>query len=257
MDSKDQEHKEEKKENVELKEENKVSSSNENESHKKENEVKNQDKKNIKLPVFAVIIGVVVIIAVILTLFFVFHVGKTAQITSFTPINSFSPSFLSNIFGGNWTTVANKSANSTVIKQDASQFPPGTLGAAIEQFIPSSELSLIAANNTANVTEFSSEVFYLNSSNSVSPLLSQMNSSVDTLLASNQNNTKIESNYSVIGSSKMIYINIIENYNTSNKTRSSELYIGNGKDFVIDSINNGNITYNQAKSLATYPFSKQ
>jgi hypothetical protein len=84
-----------------------------------------------------------------------------------------------------------------------------------------------------------------------------MNSSVDTLLASNQNNTKIESNYSVIGSSKMIYINIIENYNTSNKTRSSELYIGNGKDFVIDSINNGNITYNQAKSLATYPFSKQ
>ncbi len=222
------------------------------ESKKPETKAKN----SIKLPFLGLAIVAVIIVVVAVLFIFVLHTGKAANVSSvsYTPVNLFTSTSMSSLMGGNWTLYANETANSSVISADSSSFPPGTVSAALQEFLPSSEISAIASNSTSNKSSiyyFSSEVFYLNSTASTSSVLSTVNGLVSSELS---NQTALKSNTSSIGSSTLVYLTgSIKSTNTTNKV--SYAYIFNGKTFIIDVMDNSNFNYSQAKELAAYPFS--
>lgn len=204
-------------------------------------------KKTFKFPLLA-LVPVVIIISVLVILFvFVLHSGKAAVSPSYIPVNSLSTAQVSSFLGGNWTLLYNTTENSTVIKSNPSYFPPGTIAADIEEFIPSSKVSAVHSNLTANISVFSSEVFYMNSSVSSSSVFSE----VSSLLGSEyHNSTIIKFNSSTVGGSKLFYVNGV-----INSTALSFAYISNGKYFIIDTSHKANFSYEQAGNLAVYPFS--
>ena len=234
--------------------ENKDTAKKENESnpvHVEKAETSNNPKKGIKLPLVVIIPVIIIIVVVAVLLVFILHVGNASSV-AYTPISPFSSSSLSSILGGNWTLINNETANSSIIKADASSFPSGTVSAVIQEFIPASELSALSSNSTSNISSFSSEVFYINSSSRAS---SAFNGAAASLGASLKNDTSLKYNESTVGSSDMVYIDGTINSTNTTKTKISQLYILNGKDIILDTAQNYNFSYKQAEVFATYPFS--
>jgi len=219
--------------------------------HVEKTEASQNPKKGIKLPLVVIIPVIIIIVVVAVLLVFILHVGNASSV-AYTPISPFSSSSLSSILGGNWTLINNETANSSIIKADASSFPSGTVSAAIQEFIPASELSALSSNSTSNVSSFSSEVFYINSSSLASTVF---NEAIASLGASLKNDTSLKYNESTVGNSAIVYIDGKVNRTNTTKTRISQLYILNGKDIILDTTQNYNFSYKQAEIFATYPFS--
>ncbi len=211
-------------------------------------------KKSVKLPLIIIVPAVIVIAVVVVLSIFVLHLGSSAPSVSYTPVTAFSPSSLASIIGGNWTLAYNKTVNSTFVKAQATSFPPGTISANVQEFIPSSEISALKSNSTSKGPSqaFSSDVFYLNSSSSAKLVFSYIQQSVS---AQYGNNTGIKFNTSSVGSSSMVYVNGLLNATNNTPEKISYAYIVNGKDFILDTAINSSFTYKNAESMATYPFS--
>jgi hypothetical protein len=220
--------------------------------HVEKAEASQNPKKGIKLPLMVIIPVIIVIVVLAVLLVFILHVGNASSSVAYTPVNAFSSSSLSSVLGGNWTLINNETANSSIIKADASSFPSGTVSAAIQEFIPASELSALSSNSTSNVSSFSSEVFYINSSSLASTVF---NEAIASLGASLKNDTSLKYNESTVGNSAIVYIDGKVNRTNTTKTRISQLYILNGKDIILDTTQNYNFSYKQAEIFATYPFS--
>lgn len=210
-------------------------------------------KKSIKFSPFAIIPVVIVIVAVAVLFIFVLHPGKANPSVSYTPINIFSQSGLSSIIGGNWTIIYNTTINSTTVDAHTTSFPPGTISAAAQEFVPYSEASLLNSNSTTNRSPsvFSSEVFYINSSSLAASLFSRAESTVRLQFS---NDTKINFNISSVGNSNMVYVTGRANVTNTTMENVSYVYISNGKDLIVDTLQNGSFSYGQAKNLATFPF---
>lgn len=220
--------------------------------HVEKAETSQNPKKSIKLPLMVIIPVIVVIVVVAVLLVFILHVGKSSPAAAYTPVSSFSASSLSSVLGGNWTLINNETANSSTIKADPSSFPSGTVSAAIQEFIPTSELSALSSNSTTNISSFSSEVFYINSSSLASTVF---NEAAASLSASLKNDTLLKYNESTVGNSAIVYIDGKINRTNTTKTQISQLYILNGKDIILDTTQNYNFSYKQAEIFAAYPFS--
>ncbi|MGC8533862.1 MAG: hypothetical protein ACP5MV_04535 [Candidatus Parvarchaeum sp.] len=260
------------KQNLDLKEETKKSNQDPEESKKTvESESKDtanlsgssaaeqepKGKKPVKIPVKIIVPAVIVIAAVIIIAIFLIHPSGKAAISSisYTPINYISNSALNSMIGGNWSLVYNQTANSTVIKnyQGTGQFPAGTVAAAVQEFIPFSEVSKITANTSkANLTSFISTVYYINSSSEASSIFTGAEAGITSRYA---NDSRLKVNTSNIGSSSMIYINGQLNSTNSSLENVTDIYLLNGKSLVLVSSFNKNIGYAQAKSIASYLFS--
>ena len=212
------------------------------------------NKKSGRIP-FMVIMPAVVIVVIVAVLFiFGFHAKSSVPAVSYTPITSFSSSSLSSIISGNWSLILNETANSTVINKYAGtgNFPQGTVAATIQEFVPYSEVSDIAANNSANISDFVSTVYYLNSSSAASSLLNEIKGVTGSEYS---NDSKANYNVSSIGSASMVYISGRLNSSNSSTENATELYLMSGKTLVIASLSNQNIDYLQAENIVTYLFS--
>ena len=218
-------------------------------------EGKPKSKQSFKMPIKVILPAVIIVIAVILIAVFLFHpANKTAAVVSYSPINSLSNSGLDSIIGGNWTLVNNETINSTIVNEYASTgyFPPGTVAATLEEFAPSSEIPEIEANKTANVSLFETNVYYLNSSSETVSIFNEVKSELSREYA---NDSKIKYNSSTINNSSIIYINGKLNSSNSSLENVTELYLANGKSFVVADISNGNLDYSQAKGIVNSLFS--
>ena len=69
------------------------------------------------------------------------------------------------------------------------------------------------------------------------------------------NDSKIKYNSSTINNSSIIYINGKLNSSNSSLENVTELYLANGKSFVLADISNGNLDYSQAKNIVNSLFS--
>ncbi len=220
-------------------------------------EQKPRNGKPFKIPVKIIVPAVIVIIAVIAIAIFIIHpAGKTTVNTvSYTPVNYLSNSGLTSIIGGNWSLIYNATANSTVINKYAGtgSFPSGTVAAAIQEFVPYSEVSKIASNSSAkNISYFTATVYYLNSSFTASSLFGEISGVIGSQYA---NHSKVAYNLSSIGNASMIYINGRLNSSNSSTENATELYLVNGKSVVVATLSNDNMDYRQAKNITTYLFS--
>ncbi|MCW1295709.1 MAG: hypothetical protein OH338_01295 [Candidatus Parvarchaeota archaeon] len=220
-------------------------------------ENKSKGKNPVKIPIKIIVPAVIIIVAVIVIAIFLIHpLGKTSvSSVGYTPITYLSSPSLNSIIGGNWSLVYNQTANSTVVKAYAGtgQFPAGTVAAAVQEFIPSSEIAQISTNKSKNnITTLISTAYYINSSSEASTIFT----SAETGIASEYaNDSRLKFNTSTIGSSSMIYINGQLNSTNSSLENVTELYLLNGKSLVVVSSLNKEIGYKQAKSIVSYMFS--
>ena len=175
-------------------------------------------------------------------------------LSCYTPINYLSNSGLDSVIGGNWSLVLNQTANSTVISEYAGtgDFPQGTVAAAIQEFVPYSEISQLNANSSSNVSDFVSTVYYLNSSSGASALFNEIEGITGPQYT---NDSKAKYNLSTIGNTSMIYVNGILNSSNSSTENATEIYMLNGKSLVIATTSNKNLDYSQARNIVTYLFS--
>lgn len=220
-------------------------------------EQKPQGKNSSKIPVKIIVPAVIVIVAVIIIAVFLIHpASKAVAVTtvSYTPINYLSNSGLNSAIGGNWSLILNETANSTVINEYAGtgDFPPGTVAAEIQEFVPSSEVSQLSANKSANISDFVSTVYYMNSSSAASSIFDEIESITGSEYA---NNSKVNYNLSAIGTAGMVYINGRLNSSNSSTENATELYMIDGSSVVIATAANENIGYSQAKNIVSYLFS--
>jgi hypothetical protein len=218
-------------------------------------EQKPKGNRPFKLPIKVIVPAIVVIAAVILVSIFLIHpANKTIAAVSYTPVNYISNSGIDSIAGGNWSLVNNETVNSTVLNEYAGTgyFPPGTVAAVLQEFAPTSEIPAIAANKTANVSFFETNIYYLNSSSEATSLFSEINSEVGSQYV---NDSKIKYNTTSIGNSSMLYINGELNSSNSSLENVTELYLINSKSFVVAAMSNGNLDYSQAKSIVNLLFS--
>ena len=224
------------------------------ESNSKEQQPK--DKNPSKIPVKIIVPAVIVVIAVIAIAVFLIHpAGKTTLSTaSYAPINYLSNSGLNSVIGGNWSLILNQTANSTVINKYAGtgDFPQGTVAAAIQEFVPYSEISKIAANNSSNISDFVSTVYYINSSSGASAIFNEIGSITSSEY---ENDSKVEYNLSTIGNASMLYVSGRLNSSNSSTENATEIYMLKDKSLVIATASNENLDYLQAKNIVNYLFS--
>lgn len=210
-------------------------------------------KKPLKLPVKALVPAVIVVIAVVVIAIFLVHPAKTSvQTVSYTAINYLSNSGLNSIIGGNWSLIYNTTANSTVINKYAGtgDFPSGTVAAVIQEFVPYSEIA--ANSSTKNISDFTTTVYYLNSSSTANSLFGEIDGILGLQYA---NHSKVDYNLSSIGNTSMIYINGRLNSSNSSTENATELYLMDGKSVVVATLSNDNMDYKQARDITAYLFS--
>ena len=219
-------------------------------------EQQHESKNPPKIPVKIIVPAIIVVIAVIAIAVFLIHpAGKTTlSAASYTPINYISNSGLNSVIGGNWSLILNETANSTVINSYAGtgDFPQGTVAAAIQEFVPYSEISQIAANKSSNISDFVSTVYYINSSSGASSIFNDIGGITG---AEYTNDSRVEYNLSSVGKTSMVYLNGRLNSSNSSTENATEIYMLNGKSLVIITVSNENLDYSQAKNIVNYLFS--
>lgn len=215
-------------------------------------EQQSKSKNPSKIPVKVIVPAVILIIAVISIAIFIIHpVGKTTLSTvTYTPINYLSNSGLNSAIGGNWSLVLNETANSTVISRYAGtgDFPAGTVAASVQEFVPFSEISQLHANNSSNISDFVSTVYYMNSSSSASALFDEIGGITGSEYT---NNSKVEYNLSNVENVSMFYVNGRLNSSNSSTENATEIYMLKGKSLVIATASNKNINYSKARNIVT------
>lgn len=207
---------------------------------------------SINVPLKIVIPAIVVVIVFALLLILFLHHPSAVSSVNYTPVTAFTPTALNSYFGGNWSLVDNATVNSSTVAKSPSRFPPGTVSASVQEFITHLKASAVASNLSSNVSIFSAEVFYLNSSLSASSVFKEIIGLVGSQYG---NSSKVKFNSSSIGSTKFVYLTGRVNASNSSTTAISETYAINGKDFIIDNMENGNFSYATASKLVLYPFS--
>lgn len=253
--------KEERKENQDLEQsrkakEGKFKSITDSKTEDNTKEQHGKSKNPAKIPIKIIVPAVIVIIAVVAVLVFLVHpaIKTTLNTASYTPINYLSNSGLNSVIGGNWSLILNQTANSTVINKYAGtgDFPQGTVAAAIQEFVPYSEVSKIAANNSSNISDFVSTVYYINSSSGASAVFNEISSITSSEY---ENDSKVEYNLSTIGNASMLYVSGRLNSSNSSTENATEIYMLKDKSLVIASASNENLDYLQAKNIVNYLFS--
>ena len=204
--------------------------------------------KGVKLPLKIILPAIVIAIAIVLVLLFFVHPAKPAAV-SYTTVTGFTPSSLSSLMGGNWSMVENVTANSSTVSAHAASFPPGTVAAALQEFIHSNSSAL--SSNSSNTSVFASEAFYINSSSSADSLFSEVQKLTATEYA---NNSKVTYNTSTIGNTEFEYVNGRVNATNSSLIGVTEIYAVNAKTFMIETMQHGNIGYTTAEKLISYLF---
>jgi len=227
-------------------------------SNKEDNkeEKQSQGKNTSRIPMKIIVPAAIAVIAVVVIIVFLIHpAAKTTLISAgYTPIRYLSNSGLDSVIGGNWSLVLNQTANSTVVNEYAGtgDFPQGTVAAAIQEFVPYSEVSQIAAGNSSNISSFVSTVYYLNSSSDAGATFNELGSISS---ADYKNDSKVAYNLSTIGNASMFYINGKLNSSNSSTENATEIYMLKGKSLVIVTASNENLGYSQAKNIVNYLFS--